>query len=87
MASTNVIGDSQEVAVQPVVSAMILGVVAQADLEDKDNAVNNRLYSGKQDGAVYIVELTAGGKDIAIADGSASTDKWQMMVGTDITPA
>ena len=84
-----VIGDKQAVAVQPVVAALPLGVVAQADIADVDNAVNVALYSGKKLGAVYLMINTTGGNfDIIVAKGSAPTDVWERISdGTDITPA
>ena len=90
MASSANIGDSQEAAVQPVVSGIILGAVAQADVKDIDSPVNNSLYSGKQFGACYLMTLTAGGTDIIVAQGSAPADSWHRISdagATPITPA
>lgn len=84
-----VIGDTQVTAVQPVVSTIDVGIVAQADIADKDNAVNNALYSGKKLGAVYLMTNTTGGNfDMIVAKGSADVDVWERISdGTDITPA
>ena len=90
MASSTAIGDSQEAAVQPVVSGIILSSVTQADVADKDSAINNKLYSGKQFGACYIMVLTAGGTDIIVAQGPDTTSKWHRISdagASPITPA
>jgi len=76
MASTNVIGDSQEAAVQPIVSAFPLGAVTEAQIADKTDPVNIALYSGKALNSVYIYLPTAGGADIIIASGKEPTDTW-----------
>jgi len=85
----SLIGDTQVKAVQPMVAALVAGIVTQADLENKDNAVNNSLYSGKKLGAIYLCTNTSGGNfDIVVAKGSAPTDVWERISdGTDITPA
>ena len=90
MASTTTIGDSQETAVQPIVSAIILGVVTQAELEDKTDAHNIALYSGKKLGACYIMIPTAGGSDIVVATGSTDVADWDRVSdagAVPITPA
>lgn len=86
MASSVNIGDSQVAAVQPVVSGLILGSVAQADVKDKNSAVNNALYSGKQFAACYLMVLTAGGTDIIVAQGSGKTDAWHRISDAGATP-
>lgn len=90
MATSVNIGDSQEKAVQPVVSGLILAPVAQADVADVDSAINNKLYSGKQYGACYIMALTAGGTDIIVAQGDQPADAWHRISdagAAPITPA
>ena len=86
----SVIGDTQAKAVQPVVSALPISVVAEAAIVDKDNAVNIALYSGKKEGACYIMKETTGGELVMIvAAGSAPTDVWyrQDDMTAEITPA
>ena len=87
----SVIGDTQSVAVQPVVAALPIPIVTQSALSDVEDAVNITLYSGKKAGACYIME-DGGDYFIVVAQGSAPTDKWQYaageaVTGTSITPA
>ena len=85
-----VIGDTQDKAVQPMVSALPISVVLEADVTDKTSAVNTALYSGKREGAAYIMKETTGGElIIIIADGSLDVSKWyrQDDLSTVITPA
>ena len=87
----SVIGDTQSVAVQPVVAALPIPVTTAAKLADAEDAVNITLYSGKKAGACYIME-DGGDYFIVVAQGSAPTDKWQYaageaVTGTSITPA
>jgi hypothetical protein len=87
----SVIGDTQSVAVQPVVAALPIPIVTKAALSDVEDAVNITLYSGKKAGACYIME-DGGDYFIVVAQGSAPTDKWQYaageaVTGTSITPA
>lgn len=88
MAYSTKIGDSQPKAVQPMVAALPLGIVTQAQILDKDDAVNMAVYSGKKLGAVFLMTNTTGGNfDIVVAKGSLSTDVWERISdGTDITP-
>lgn len=86
MASSTAIGDSQERAVQPVVSGIVLSAVAQADVADKDSAINNKLYSGKQYNACYVMVLTAGGTDIIVAQGSDTTSAWHRISDAGAIP-
>jgi len=87
----SVIGDTQAVAVQPVVAALPIPITTAAKLADVDDAVNITLYSGKKAGACYIME-DEGDYFVVVAQGSAPTDKWQYaageaVAGTSITPA
>jgi len=84
-----VIGDTQAKAVQPMVSALPLGIVTQAAIASKTNAVNIALLSGKKLGAAYLMTNTTGDKfDIVVAKGSADVDVWDRISdGTSITPA
>jgi len=84
-----VIGDTQAVAVQPMVAALPLGIVTQAAIASKTNAVNIAKLSGKKLGACYLMTNTTGGNfDIVVAKGSADVDVWERISdGTDITPA
>lgn len=83
------IGDKQTKAVQPVVAALPLGVVTQAEIAAAADAVNIALYSGKKLGACYAMKNTSGvGYDIVMATGSAPTDTWaKISDGAVITPA
>jgi len=90
MASTTTIGDSQEQAVQPAVGMLEWPIVAQADVADISNAINDSTKSGKKLGAAFIMTLTAGGTDIISAQGSAAGDDWDRISdagATPITPA
>jgi len=88
MAYSTKIGDSQPVAVQPEVTALPLPRVAQADLEDKTNAINLAIVSGKKLGASVIMDHTTGdGYDLAIASGSADVDPWILIVGASSASA
>lgn len=70
------IGDSQAVARNAVVASLPISVVTQAELEDATSAVNDTLISGKKYGSTYLVALTAGGFDIAVATGVDTTSDW-----------
>lgn len=90
MASSTTIGDSQEQAVQPAVGILEWPIVAQADVEDIDNAINDSTKSGKKLGAAFIMTLTEGGTDIIIAQGTAVDDAWHQVSdagASPITPA
>jgi len=85
------VGDTQPVAEKSAVTVLDLPIVAQADLEDKDNVINDRLLSGKKLGGMVLVKETTGtGYDLAVATGPAETDTWEL-IGDDttevITPA
>lgn len=90
MAYSTTIGDSQEKAVQPVVAALPISIISQAQLEDASDPVNITLYSGKTAGAAYVIALTAGGTDIVVAQGPEPTDDWDRISdagASPITPA
>jgi hypothetical protein len=88
----SLIGDTQTVAVQPVVSSVqAIPMVLQAAVVDKNNAVNITLYSGKKEAACYLMKETVGGKLVMIiAGGRLPTSPWYRQdnatTGT-ITPA
>jgi nitrogenase molybdenum-iron protein alpha/beta subunit len=72
------IGDIQPDAVSAVVAALPISVVTQAEIEDATAAVNIALYSGKKDGACYIMKETTGSANVmVIAEGSEATDVWR----------
>lgn len=86
MPTTVNVGDQPRKAEQPLVSGIILGAVAQADVIEKDSAINNALLSGKQFGACYIMTLTAGGTDIVVAQGNTTTSAWHRISDAGATP-
>lgn len=90
----NVTGDSpKSVQTQPV-SMLPVAIVAEKDLRSAAHSINDTTKSGKQVGGLVYVKLTIGGGQvcIAIAQGSAATDKW-LVLGTgstgftEVTPA
>jgi hypothetical protein len=76
MGYDSAIGDTQEASVQPVVSALPISETTAAALADKDNAINNAMYSGKKIGAMYCYEIASDQVEVVIATGSAATDPW-----------
>lgn len=90
MAYSDNIGDSQPTAKKSFVSVLDLPLVTQAELEDKTSAINDRLLSGKKLGAWIGVIPTAGGSDIAVAQGGADVSDWDLISdagAVPITPA
>lgn len=87
MASSTVIGDSQEASVQPIVAEVgQIGLVTLAKISDIDDPVNNTLVSGKKYGAMYVLVNAAGASDIAIAQGSAVDSDWNLVSDAGATP-
>lgn len=80
------IGDSQVVAVAPVLAAFPQSVVAIADLGDATAAINDTHVSRKVAGATVILE-SAGVYTIAVAQGSEPTDTWIDSAAVTVTPA
>lgn len=77
MASSVNIGDSQEAAVQPIVSDIgTFDIVTEAQIADATDPVNLAIYSGKKRGSTYLYAPAGGGMDIIVADGPAATDDW-----------
>ena len=77
----SVIGDTQAVAVQPVVADEGLPITTAAKLADAEDAVNITLYSGKKMGTMYTYEVSTGVMEVVVAAGPAPDDKWTKLVG------
>lgn len=90
----NVTGDSPKSVQTQSVSMLPVAVVAEEDLTIAAHPINDTTKSGKQVGGLVYVKLTAAGGNvcIAIAQGSAATDKW-LVLGkgdtglTEVVPA
>lgn len=89
----NVTGDSPKSVQTQSVSMLPVAIVAERDLSSAAHSINDTTKSGKQVGGLVYVKLTTGGNVcIAIAQGSAATDKW-LVLGkgdtnfTEVTPA
>lgn len=76
-------------AVQTIATAIPMPIVAETDLKKKDHPINIEHLSGKQKGAMVVVDKGANSLYIAIARGSAPTDPWDVttMEGSPVTPA
>lgn len=74
--------------VNTIVTALPLPIVLAADLAKKDHPINIAELSGKQRGAMVLVEATAGGAlSVAVASGGLPADKWETVaLDTDVTP-
>ena len=89
----NVTGDSPKSVQTQSVSMLPVAVVTQKDLSSAAHPINDTTKSGKQVGGLVYVKLTTGGTVcIAIAQGSAATDKWLVLgMGdtgfSEVTPA
>lgn len=76
----NVTGDSPKSVQTQCVSMLPVAIVTQANLSSAAHPINDTTKSGKQVGGLVYVKLTAGGHVcIAIAQGSAATDKWLIL--------
>lgn len=89
----NVTGDSPKSVQTQSVSMLPVAIVTQANLSSASHPINDTTKSGKQVGGLVYVKLTDGDHVcIAIAQGSAATDKWLVpgMKATgfiEVTPA
>ena len=84
----NITGETSaaRTSVTPLVAADPLIVVEEAVLGDKDLTINNTQYSGKDEGSMLIVKMTADDKlQLVIATGPAPTDTWVNTVGVVVT--
>lgn len=76
----NVTGDSPKSVHTQSVSMLPVAVVTQENLAKRAHPINDTTKSGKQVGGLVYVKLTKGGHVcIAIAQGSAATDKWLIL--------
>lgn len=75
-------------AVQTIATAIPMPIVAEADLKKKDHPINIEHLSGKQKGAMVVVDKGGNRLYIAIARGSAPTDLWDVttMEAVPVTP-
>ena len=76
-------------AVQTIATAIPMPVVKEVDLESKDHPINIKHLSGKQKGAMVVVEKKDTTMHIAVARGSEPTDSWDVtgIEGDAVTPA
>lgn len=76
----NVTGDSPKSVQTQSVSMLPVAIVTQASLFNASHPINDTTKSGKQAGGLVYVKLTDSGHVcIAIAQGSADTDKWLIL--------
>lgn len=76
----NVTGDSPKSVQTQSVSMLPVAIVTQANLSNSSHPINDTTKSGKQVGGLVYVKLTDGDHVcIAIAQGSAATDKWLIL--------
>lgn len=80
----NVTGDSPKSVQTQSVSMLPVAVVTQENLTKKGHPINDTTKSGKQVGGLVYVKLTNNKVCIAIAQGSAATDKW-LVLGMNTT--
>lgn len=75
-------------AVQTIATAIPMPIVAEADLKKKDHPINIEHLSGKQKGAMVVVDKGDNNLYIAIARGSEPTDPWGVttMEPVPVTP-
>lgn len=75
-------------AVQTIATAIPMPIVAEDDLKKKGHPINIKHLSGKQKGAMVVVDKEDNSLYIAIARGSAPTDLWDVttMQKAPITP-
>lgn len=82
----SVTGDAP-VSVQTTPVASPFSCVTQAQLAAATNAINDYSKSGKEKGTVVMVTMTVGGAvAMAIAQGNATTSKWNIVGDTAATP-
>lgn len=76
----NVTGDSPKSVQTQSVSMLPVAIVTQVNLSSASHPINDTTKSGKQVGGLVYVKLTDGDHVcIAIAQGSAATDKWLIL--------
>lgn len=75
----NVTGDSPKSVQTQSVSMLPVAIVTQVDLASAAHPINDTTKSGKQVGGLVYVKLTDGHVCIAIAQGSAATNKWLIL--------
>lgn len=75
-------------AVQTIATAIPMPIVAETDLKKKDHPINIEHLSGKQKGAMVVVDKGSDTLYIAIARGSEPADPWDVttMEVTPVTP-
>ena len=75
-------------AVQTIATAIPMPIVAEADLKKKDHPINIEHLSGKQKGAMVVVDKGDDNLYIAIARGHEPTDPWDVttMEAVPVTP-
>ncbi|HDT1154490.1 TPA: hypothetical protein QHQ05_004854 [Escherichia coli] len=75
-------------AVQTIATAIPMPIVAEADLKKKDHPINIEHLSGKQKGAMVVVDKDDNKLYIAIARGSKPVDPWDVttMESAPVTP-
>lgn len=75
-------------AVQTIATATPMPIVAEADLKNKNHPINIEHLSGKQKGAMVVVDKKNNKLYIAIARGSTPTDPWDVTTMEDepVTP-
>lgn len=68
-------------------TVMALPVVTEAEIKSAKSMINTHRLSGKQKGAMVIVEKPDQSLHIAVADGPLPTDVWNLAhLDTDVTP-
>lgn len=75
-------------AVQTIATAIPMPIVSEEDIKKKDHPINIEHLSGKQKGAMVVVDKGDNNLYIAIARGSAPTDIWDVttMEAVPVTP-
>lgn len=75
-------------AVQTIATAIPMPIVAETDLKKKDHPINIEHLSGKQKGAMVVVDKGDNNLYIAIARGSEPADPWDVttMESAPVTP-
>lgn len=70
-------------------TAMALPIVKEAELKSANATINIARLSGKQKGAMVLMEKTTGGTlCVAVAKGSLPKDPWEVVeLTTKVTPA
>ncbi|AIM51271.1 acetyl-CoA acetyltransferase [Lelliottia phage phD2B] len=71
--------------VNAIATALPLPIVSEAKLKLKTDPINIHELSGKQEGSMVLVALTAGGYAIAVASGKLNVSVWRMISLADTT--